>query len=235
MAIARRGLGSLIAPVVGRISSPFGERHAPVEGASTDHKGIDYAVPVGTPVQAAAPGRVVYAQWQTTGGGNVVKVDHGNGWVTAYAHLSSFAVVNGQDVAAGQIVGMSGNTGTTSGPNLHFGLTINGVAVDPVDYLGGSLPSTPAPPLVSSNNPPGGAGGPFTQAPPLTQVAALVPLRGGTISGPSLAWLLWPLSDTSSSIPSPDDAIEILLSHYGSEFVEALNRRGWVLTDGKKS
>ncbi len=217
--ITKSGLGSLVAPVAGRISSPFGTRVAPTAGASTDHKGIDYAVPVGTPVQAAASGSVVYAQWQTTGGGNVVKIDHGGGYVTAYAHLSAIAVKVGQTVAVGQVIGQSGNTGVTSGPNLHFGLAINGVAVDPMDYVGGSPAAIP-PPLVSANPP---ASGPFTPASRLMpQAVALIPLAAsGTPSGPCLAWLLPCSPGLSYSTPSLGEAIAALSNHYGTAAVVA--------------
>jgi len=128
-------------PVVGRISSPFGTRVQPTAGASTDHKGIDYAVPVGTPVSAAADGVVIYAGWQS-GFGNTVQLDNGGGVGTLYAHLSAISVAVGQSVGAGQVLGLSGASGTVSGPNLHFGVTLNGQWVDPSSMLlDASLPN----------------------------------------------------------------------------------------------
>jgi len=142
----RRGLGAPFSPPVnGPISSDFGPRAQPTAGASTDHKGIDYAVPVGTPVSASAAGRVSFAG-QQSGFGNIVQVDHGGGIVSSYAHLSQISVSVGQQVAAGQLLGLSGATGTVTGPNLHFGIALNGTAVDPESYLvQASLPNVVPP------------------------------------------------------------------------------------------
>lgn len=142
------GLAGLLAPVSGPISSAFGLRDQPTAGASTDHKGIDYAVPVGTSVVASAGGTVIFAGVQS-GYGNVVQVNHGGGLISTYAHLSQIAVQQGQTVAAGQLLGYSGATGTVTGPNLHFGLTLNGVAVDPMAYLGGATPAPAAEPAAA--------------------------------------------------------------------------------------
>jgi murein DD-endopeptidase MepM/ murein hydrolase activator NlpD len=154
-----RGMGTtFVPPVSGRISSDFGPRAQPVAGASTDHKGIDYGVAVGTPVSASAAGRVIFAGVQS-GFGNTVQIDHGGGLVTTYGHLSSINVVPGQQVSGGQLVGLSGATGTVSGPNLHFGLAVNGVLVDPESYLvQASLPAVlqtaaPAPAAVDAMAP----------------------------------------------------------------------------------
>ena len=115
-------------PVRGRISSGYGWRWGRM------HEGIDIAVPVGTPVRAAASGRVVYAGW----GGNygyLVSIDHGNGVVTRYAHNSRLVVRTGQTVSRGQIVAYSGNTGNSTGPHLHFEIRHRGRAVDPRPFL----------------------------------------------------------------------------------------------------
>lgn len=133
--ITLTGLGAqLLPPVAGPVSSDFGPRAQPTAGASTNHKGIDYAVPVGTPVAAAAGGRVVFAGVQS-GYGNVVQVDNGGGVVTTYGHLSAIRVHQGDEVAAGQLLGESGATGTVTGPNLHFGVSVNGVWQDPESFL----------------------------------------------------------------------------------------------------
>jgi len=210
-----RGTVNLSAPVSGRISSPFGPRVAPAPGASTDHRGIDYSVPIGTPVRAAAPGVVVYAQWQAAGGGNTIKIEHADGYVTAYAHLSTIAVALGQQIAAGQVIGASGDTGIVSGPNLHFGLSINGMYVNPVDYLGGA--PTSAPPLISTAPPAGSTDNPASFSPAHgARPVVLIPLPGcGTDSLPSLVWLSACLPDTLSSTPSAKEAVAELVKAYG--------------------
>lgn len=118
----------------GRVSSGFGQRDAPVAGASTDHNGIDYAVPVGTPVKAAAPGVVVSVS-ENGASGKFVRVRHPDGTISGYAHLSDQSVTRGQVVKQGEILGASGATGTTSGPNLHFTLAKDGKAIDPATLL----------------------------------------------------------------------------------------------------
>ena len=118
----------LIWPVSGPITSGFGMRWGRM------HEGIDIAVPSGTPVHAAASGTVIYAAWMT-GYGNLVVLDHGNGLATAYAHNSSLLVSVGQHVSQGQTISLSGSTGHSTGPHVHFEVRVNGVAVDPLRYL----------------------------------------------------------------------------------------------------
>ena len=115
-------------PVHGVLTSPFGWRWGRM------HEGIDLAVPTGTPVVAAAAGTVIVAGW-LGGYGNLVVVDHGNGFSTAYGHNTSVAVGFGQSVAQGQLVAYSGNTGHSTGPHVHFEVRINGSPVDPLGYL----------------------------------------------------------------------------------------------------
>jgi murein DD-endopeptidase MepM/ murein hydrolase activator NlpD len=130
------GLAAYAPPVAGPISSAFGLRVQPIAGATTDHQGIDYGVPVGTPVTAPAAGLVIFAGVQS-GFGNVVQVDHG--------HLSQIAVSVGQAVAAGDLLGFSGATGTVTGPNLHFQVDLSGAPVDPTAWLSaGQLPALSA-------------------------------------------------------------------------------------------
>src|SRR5208282_720369 len=114
-----RGLAQLTSPIAGdpNISSLFGPRAQPTAGASTNHQGIDYAVPVGTPVLSAGSGTVVFAGVQS-GFGNTVIIDNGNGVQTLYGHLSSIGVNVGQSVGDGDQIAASGATGTVSGPNL---------------------------------------------------------------------------------------------------------------------
>lgn len=110
------------------------------------HRGIDFGVAVGTPVQAAAAGKVVYAAgsaantWNSGGnsGGMQVHIDHGQGYKTLYMHLSAIRVSVGDQVTQGQVIGLSGNSGYSSGPHLHFQLEKNGVAIDPSAALGGN-------------------------------------------------------------------------------------------------
>jgi murein DD-endopeptidase MepM/ murein hydrolase activator NlpD len=150
---ARCGLGAYTPPVAGPVSSPFGIRPQPIAGATTDHQGIDYGVPVGTPVTAPAPGVVIFAGVQS-GFGNVVQVDHGGGQIATYGHLSQIMVSVGQAVAPGDLLGLSGATGTVTGPNLHFQVDVAGVPVDPAGWLAaGVLPSVSAMSAVSGGVP----------------------------------------------------------------------------------
>ncbi len=114
-------LGTFSPPVRGAVTSGFGPRRAPTAGASEDHNGIDYGVPEGTPVAAVAPGRVV-AVASDGASGKFIRVEHPNGMVSGYAHLSTQDVAVGDEVKPGQIIGKSGKSGTTTGPNLHFTL-----------------------------------------------------------------------------------------------------------------
>jgi murein DD-endopeptidase MepM/ murein hydrolase activator NlpD len=118
----------LIWPVNGPVTSPFGMRWGRM------HTGIDIGVPYGTPIHAAASGRVIYAGWMD-GYGNLVFVDHGRGLSTGYAHQSSIGVSNGQAVTQGQVIGFVGCTGHCFGPHLHFEVRVNGTPVDPLGYL----------------------------------------------------------------------------------------------------
>lgn len=118
------------------ISSYFGPRPSPTAGASSNHGAID--IPVNyQPVYSAANGRVVSAGWMS-GYGNYIEIDHGNGYYTAYGHLSSFNVSAGQTVSRGQQIAVSGNTGVSTGPHLHFEVYIGGLSlnyrVDPLQY-----------------------------------------------------------------------------------------------------
>ncbi len=118
----------------GRASSGFGPRKAPTAGASTYHKGQDWATPVGTPIYASCGGTVAKAGWGS-GYGYVVYIDHPDGRQTRYAHLSKVLVKAGQSVKQGEKIALSGNTGITSGPHLHFEMLINGKQVNPLNYL----------------------------------------------------------------------------------------------------
>jgi murein DD-endopeptidase MepM/ murein hydrolase activator NlpD len=119
----------LVWPVSGPVTSGYGWRWGRM------HEGIDIAVPTGTPVVAAASGRVIVAGWMG-GYGNLVVVDHGGGLATAYGHNSSFAVGSGSTVSQGQTIAYAGSTGNSTGPHVHFEVRVNGSPVDPLGYLG---------------------------------------------------------------------------------------------------
>lgn len=118
----------------GRVSSGFGRRKAPTKGASTYHKGIDWAIPVGTTVVASSGGTVSRAGWGS-GYGYVVYINHGDGRETRYGHLSRVLVKVGQKVRQGEKIALSGNTGRSTGPHIHFEILVNGAAVDPSSYM----------------------------------------------------------------------------------------------------
>ncbi len=118
----------------GRLSSGFGARSAPTKGASTNHKGVDWATPIGTSVVASNAGTVVHAGW-ASGYGYAVYINHADCRQTRYGHLSKVLVKNGQTVAQGERIALSGNTGRSTGPHVHFEIRINGSAVNPLKYL----------------------------------------------------------------------------------------------------
>lgn len=118
----------------GRKTSGFGRRARPTRGASTYHKGVDWAVPTGTAVYASCGGTVEKAGWGS-GYGYVIYINHEDGRQTRYGHLSKVLVKAGQSVKQGEKIALSGNTGITSGPHLHFEILIGGKQVDPLKYL----------------------------------------------------------------------------------------------------
>ncbi len=118
----------------GRLSSTFGRRKAPTAGASTYHKGVDWATPRGTSVVASSGGTVAKAGWGS-GYGYVVYINHPDGRQTRYAHLNKVLVSAGQKVSQGQKIALSGNTGISSGPHLHFEMLIGGSQVNPLKYI----------------------------------------------------------------------------------------------------
>ncbi len=116
------------------MSSGFGYRSDPFTGGAAMHSGLDFRGPIGTPILAAAPGRVSFVGAKS-GYGNVVEVDHGQGIMTRYAHLSGFTSKVGAQVAAGQQIAKMGSTGRSTGSHLHFEVRLNGVAVNPRRFL----------------------------------------------------------------------------------------------------
>ncbi len=123
-----RALADFILPVRGVISSPVGLRHDPIDGMLRHHNGIDIAVPEGTPVKPAAPGVVTFSGCRS-GYGNMVIVAHDDGTVTVYAHNSANLVREGEVVAAGSTIALSGSTGRSTGPHLHFEMWKDGVNI----------------------------------------------------------------------------------------------------------
>lgn len=118
----------------GRLTSGFGRRKAPKRGASTYHKGVDWATPVGTSVVASSSGVVTRAGWGS-GYGYCVYIRHPDGKETRYGHLSKVLVSTGQSVSQGQRIALSGNTGVSTGPHLHFEILVGGSQVNPLNYL----------------------------------------------------------------------------------------------------
>ncbi|MCQ0990454.1 peptidoglycan DD-metalloendopeptidase family protein [Jiella marina] len=145
----RPGPGGMTVPVKGVLTSTFGPRKHPILKTVRIHKGVDWAAPTGTPVLAAFDGTVSYAG-DGKGYGNFLKIDHGGGRVTHYAHLSRFAPAArpGRPVRAGEVVGYVGTTGLSTGPHLHFELFVDGKATDPLaedaTRLAGRGPKTAA-------------------------------------------------------------------------------------------
>lgn len=99
------------------------------------HPGLDIANPAQPSVVAADAGHVIYAGWDGTGYGNMVLIDHGNGFRTRYGHLSQIMVIQGQSVKRGDTIGRMGNTGRSTGPHTHFEIYLNGIRVNPLNYL----------------------------------------------------------------------------------------------------
>ena len=121
-------------PVPGGITSPFGGRRVFNGQPRAPHKGTDMRSPEGAQVRAVADGIVLIAEPQYYGG-NIIYLDHGQGVISTYGHLSAFDVTPGERVQRGQVIGRSGSTGRVTGPHLHFGLTVQGVAVDAMPLL----------------------------------------------------------------------------------------------------
>jgi murein DD-endopeptidase MepM/ murein hydrolase activator NlpD len=123
-------------PVVGEVdmSSPFGMRLDPFNGRPAVHTGIDLRGDIGEPAHATAAGRVTIAG-REGGYGNMVEINHGNGLATRYGHLSKILVKVGQTVHIGDVIGLIGSTGRSTGPHLHYETRINGEAVDPQKFL----------------------------------------------------------------------------------------------------
>jgi len=121
-------------PVPGALSSPYGKREHPTTGEPAFHSGIDIRVPPGTPVKATADGIVSVSGW-VAGNGNIVIVEHGRGFTTAYAHNKQNLVKVGQKVKRGDTLAISGSTGVTTGPHLHYEVWKGQRQVNPISFL----------------------------------------------------------------------------------------------------
>jgi murein DD-endopeptidase MepM/ murein hydrolase activator NlpD len=121
-------------PVEGRVGSSFGEREDPFNGEGKFHTGVDIEAPYGTPVRATADGDVSGAS-MGAGYGREVVLDHGHGFLTVYGHLSAIAVIAGQRVIRGQVIGYVGQSGRATGPHLHYEVRVNNVPVNPHKFL----------------------------------------------------------------------------------------------------
>jgi murein DD-endopeptidase MepM/ murein hydrolase activator NlpD len=131
--------GSFAAPVDAPISDIFGVERVFNGSVQSTHQGLDFRVPSGTPIAAVNSGRVILAR-ALFFEGNCVVIDHGQGLLTLYLHMSKFAVKEGDEVSKGQNLGLSGGTGRATGPHLHLAVRWQGVYVDPKILLGLKLP-----------------------------------------------------------------------------------------------
>jgi len=124
-----------IRPVdIGWLSSGYGHRHDPFTSSQSFHRGMDYSVPTGTPIRATADGTVSKLK-RERGFGMMLRLDHGNRVSTTYAHMSEWHVKAGQKVTRGQVIGLSGNTGRSTAPHLHYEVHVDNRHVNPMPYI----------------------------------------------------------------------------------------------------
>ncbi|MBP3680172.1 MAG: M23 family metallopeptidase [Bacteroidaceae bacterium] len=114
-------------------ASGYGLRIDPIYKTTKFHSGMDFSANIGTPVYATGDGRVIKVGWES-GYGKIIKIDHGFGYVTWYAHLNNYKVRVGQRVVRGEVIGEVGNTGKSTGPHLHYEVHVKGKVVNPVNY-----------------------------------------------------------------------------------------------------
>ena len=134
----KAAVGGFMRPIGGRITSPFGWRTHPIFKSKSFHSGVDIAGPNGGSIKASNSGKVIYTGWYG-GYGKVVIIDHGviggKPTTTLYAHMSAIKVSNGQNVSKGQVIGLEGTTGYSTGPHCHFEVRINGKPNNPMNYI----------------------------------------------------------------------------------------------------
>lgn len=117
------------------VTSEFGNRIDPITGKRAGHTGMDLAVPTGTPIRAALPGTVIVSTYNRGGYGYYIMIDHGDGLSTLYGHCSRLLASVGRTVEAGDVIALSGSTGRSTGPHLHFEVRVNGARTNPRSYL----------------------------------------------------------------------------------------------------
>lgn len=152
-ASAKKDRPNFVKPASGNITSGYGPRKAPIAGASTFHRGVDIANALGTAIVASGDGTVIFTG-PSGSYGNHIKIEHGNGYVTTYSHLSRIAAKRGATVTAGQRIGNMGTTGVSTGSHLHFEVLRNGANVDPATVVPGLTVGSSVTATVT-----GGAGG----------------------------------------------------------------------------
>ena len=121
-------------PASKRVTSDFGPRKSPTAGASSNHKGIDIGAPTGSDIIAVAPGKVIISRYSSSAG-YYITIDHGGGLCSVYMHCSKLLANVGDVVEGGQVIAKVGSTGISTGPHLHFGVSLNGTYVSPWGYL----------------------------------------------------------------------------------------------------
>lgn len=117
-----------------RMASGYGWRTDPFTKTRRKHKGMDFSAPTGTPIYATSDGKVIRVDGRAPGYGKHIRIDHGFGYVTLYAHLSKYNVRRGQEVKRGDVIGFVGNTGRSVAPHLHYEIRKDGVAVNPINF-----------------------------------------------------------------------------------------------------
>jgi len=132
--VVKGGTGKFIWPLQGRITSRYGNRRSPFSRRMQFHTGLDIANSYGTPIKAADGGEVIFSGWWG-GYGKAVIIDHGKGFSTVYAHMSRIYVQKEQQMDKGQVIGLVGSTGYSTGPHLHFEIRRNGATHDPLKWL----------------------------------------------------------------------------------------------------
>lgn len=121
-------------PASSRVTSSFGDRSSPTEGASSNHKGMDIGASTGTNILAAASGEVIISTYSYSAG-NYIMINHGGGVYTVYMHCSQLLASAGDQVSQGQVIAKVGSTGVSTGSHLHFGIRVNGMYVNPANYV----------------------------------------------------------------------------------------------------